>query len=210
MRIVKTPFWAKWLYPSLVWNIPNEDNAIFLTFDDGPIDLTEDILDILDQYNVKATFFCVGENILKNPVIYQRIIAEGHDIGNHTYNHLNNFKTTNENYLNNVALGQAQTNTELFRPPYGKITRNSIKALKQDYKIIMWDILSYDFDQSVSPDECLNNVTNNIRSGSIIVFHDNIKAKKSVLYALPKLLEWLQHQSYLPKKISDYLAISVA
>lgn len=210
MRIVKTPFWAKWLYPSLVWNIPNEDNAIFLTFDDGPIDLTEDILDILDQYNVKATFFCVGENIVKNPVIYQRIIAEGHDIGNHTYNHLNNFKTTNENYLNNVALGKAQTNTELFRPPYGKITHNSIKALKHDYKIIMWDILSYDFDQSVSPDECLNNVINNICNGSIIVFHDNIKAKKSVLYALSKLLEWLQSQSYVPKRISDYLAISVA
>ena len=210
MRIVKTPFWAKWLYPSLVWNIPNEDNAIFLTFDDGPIDLTEEILDILDQYKVKATFFCVGENIVKNPSIHQRIIAEGHDIGNHTYNHLNNFKTTNENYLNNVALGQAQTKTKLFRPPYGKITPTSIKALKQDYKIIMWDILSYDFDQFVSPDECLNNVINNIRNGSIIVFHDNIKAKKSVLYALPKLLEWLQNQSYVPKRISDYLAISVA
>jgi peptidoglycan/xylan/chitin deacetylase (PgdA/CDA1 family) len=200
MYLVKSPFFLRWYYPSLIWNKARSGKAIYLTFDDGPIpDVTDFVLKTLADYNAKGTFFCIGDNIRKHPDIFKRLIAAGHRIGNHTYNHLKGWKTADKEYLNNFNQCQTLTSSSLFRPPYGRIKKSQIKAIKTlhpDIQIIMWDVLSGDFDIASSPEKCFQNVIRNTSNGSIIVFHDSLKAFERLQYALPKTLEYFQKQGY--------------
>jgi peptidoglycan/xylan/chitin deacetylase (PgdA/CDA1 family) len=199
---IKTNSFVKKIFSKYIWDIPNTENKIYLTFDDGPIpEITEWVLEELKKHNVKATFFCIGDNIVKHPEIFKKVVGEGHAIGNHTFNHLNGWKTTTERYLENLercekTIQQSASknlNCKIFRPPYGKIKRSQAKAIRQvGYKIIMWDVLSADFDSTLSQEKCLENVLSNVRSGSIIVFHDSIKAFKNLEFTLPKTLEFLK------------------
>lgn len=194
MQMVKPPYLLQKLFPGLVWRFSIKENVVFLTFDDGPIPgLTPWVLDTLKQYNAKATFFCVGENVYKNREIFNRIIDEGHSVGNHTYNHLKGWKTENQTYFNNIEKCGELVPSNLFRPPYGKIKRSQLYSplLKNKFKIILWDVLSYDFDKNVNPERCLKNVLKHAKTGSIIVFHDNLKAEKNLRYVLPRALETL-------------------
>lgn len=207
---VKTNSLIKKVFNNLVWDIPNSDKKIFLTFDDGPIpEITEWVLDILKSEEIKATFFCIGDNIKKHPEVYKRILAEGHQIGNHTFNHLNGWKTETNHYIDNFKLCETEClklNTEhsfLFRPPYGKIKPSQTKAIRNlGYKIIMWDVLSYDFDPNIIPEKCLENVISNTEQGSIIVFHDSKKAEKNLKYALPKAIQILKNKGFVFDVIS--------
>lgn len=185
------------LYPKAVWNVNTTDPILYLTFDDGPIpDLTEWVLDTLKQYNIKATFFCVGDNIDRNKTIFNRIIQEGHIVGNHTYNHIKGFKTKTKSYLENIEKCEALTNSKLFRPPYGQMKKSQYKALiESGYKIIMWDVISYDYEK-IKPETCFKNVCKNVKNGSIILFHDNIKAEEKIKYALPKTIEHFLKLNY--------------
>ncbi|MFC7357882.1 polysaccharide deacetylase family protein [Jejudonia soesokkakensis] len=180
----------RWMYPKRIWAFSRSEPKIYLTFDDGPIpEVTPWVLDLLKEYNAKATFFCIGENVQKHPEIYNRIIAEGHSVGNHTFHHLNGWKTNTSTYIEDVSKAAEYIDSKLFRPPYGRITSNQAKQLKKKgYRIIMWDVLSYDFEASVSEEKCLHNVLNNIENGSIVVFHDSVKAEKNLRYVLPKVL----------------------
>lgn len=207
---VKTNKWVKKIFNNLVWDIPNSDKKIYLTFDDGPIpEVTEWVLELLKSEDIKATFFCIGDNIKKHPEIYKRILAEGHQTGNHTFNHLNGWKTNTNYYIDNFKLCETEhlkLNTEhsfLFRPPYGKIKPSQSKAIRQlGYKIIMWDVLSYDFDSTFSAEKCLENVILNTEQGSFIVFHDSIKAEKNLKYALPKAIQILKNKGFVFDVIS--------
>lgn len=197
MFLVKTPLAIKKSFPSLVWDIPNNTKTIYLTFDDGPTpEITTWVLETLKKHKIKATFFVVGENVKKHSQIYQQLIAEGHAIGNHTYNHLNGWKTKSSDYLQNIEKCAELVESNLFRPPYGRIKNTQIRKLKQSYKIIMWDVLSGDFDFKTSPEQCAENVINNTKAGSIIVFHDSVKAEKNLKYALPKAIEFLKQQGF--------------
>lgn len=210
---VKTNRIIKWIFPNYVWDIPNDGQKVFLTFDDGPTpEITEWVLEQLKKYNAKATFFCIGNNIEKYPEIFQKTIAEGHTIGNHTFSHLKGWKTSNEDYLENVKLCQSQIPSRnfgtksqisnLFRPPYGKIKPSQSKRLRKlGYKIIMWDVLSRDYDQTISATQCLENVLPNVKTGSIIVFHDSLKAEHNLKYVLPKTLEFLKENGFVCDKI---------
>ena len=190
---VRPPYLLRKFYNDFTWNIPGDDRKVYLTFDDGPLpEITEFVLDTLHAYQVKATFFCVGNNVKQHPGIFQRTIAEGHRIGNHTYFHKNGWYTPETEYLQDVADAALLINSNLFRPPYGKIKLKQARAILPHYKIIMWDVISYDWDQSVSPELCLENVTTNTRPGSIVVFHDNLKAIRNVKQVLPKYLEFLK------------------
>jgi peptidoglycan/xylan/chitin deacetylase (PgdA/CDA1 family) len=198
---IKTKQLIKKLFCNYIWDLPNTKNKIYLTFDDGPIpEITEWVLDELKKHEVKATFFCIGNNIQKHPKLFEKVIQEGHSIGNHTFNHLNGWKATTEEYLENVKLcelAMPNQKTNLFRPPYGKIKTEQSKQLRQlGYKIIMWDVLSADFDQTISPEQCLKNVVSNVKSGSIIVFHDSVKASHNLKFALPKTLELLKEKGF--------------
>lgn len=207
---VKTNQWVKKIFNNLIWDVPNSENKIYLTFDDGPIpEVTEWVLDILKSEGIKATFFCIGDNIKKHPNIYKRILAEGHETGNHTFNHLNGWKTENRHYIENFKLCETEhlkLNTEhsfLFRPPYGKIKPSQSKVVRNlGYKIIMWDVLSYDFDSNISTEKCLENVISNTEQGSIIVFHDSLKAEKNLKYALPKAIQILKDKGFVFDVIS--------
>ncbi len=207
---VKTNRLIKKVFSNLVWDIPNSDKKIYLTFDDGPIpEVTEWVLNILKSKDIKATFFCIGDNMKKHPEVYKRILAEGHQTGNHTFNHLNGWKTETNHYIENLKLCETEylkLNTEhsfLFRPPYGKIKPSQSKAIRNlGYKIIMWDVLSYDFDSTISVEKCLENVISNTEQGSIIVFHDSIKAEKNLKYALPKAIQVLKDKGFVFDVIS--------
>ncbi|MEZ4786377.1 MAG: polysaccharide deacetylase family protein [Flavobacterium haoranii] len=205
MNWIKTNKITKIIFSKYIWEIPNKSNKVYLTFDDGPIpEVTEWVLDVLKEENIKATFFCIGDNIKKHPKIFQRIITEGHAIGNHTFNHLKGWETKTSEYLENFSLCEAEIqsqlnkNTNLFRPPYGKIKLSQSRLLrKKGYKIIMWDIISFDFDANTSPEKCFSNVDDKVASGSIIVFHDSLKAEKNLRYALPKTIEAIKKKGYI-------------
>lgn len=197
MYTVRPPFFLKLFYPRLIWRKSNKEKILYLTFDDGPIpEITPFILDTLKEFDVKGTFFCVGENITKHTEIFKRCLDEGHSVGNHTFNHLNGFKTPNEDYLVNIQRCQELLQRGLFRPPYGRIKPSQVKRLAGTHQIIMWDVLSGDFDVHISGEKCLNNVIRYTRNGSIIVFHDNIKAIPRVKYALPRTIEYFLKQGY--------------
>lgn len=218
----KTPLIAKKLFPNYVWDIASSKKELYLTFDDGPTpEVTTWTLDILKQYNIQATFFCIGSNIKKHPKIFERIILEGHSIGNHTQHHIKGWKTKTEAYLQDIVEAQQQIDnsicafqqsfqdekksdlnnsdslTNYFRPPYGQIRPEQGKELiALGYHIIMWDVLSFDWEVKVSPEQCLNNVISKSKAGSIIVFHDSVKASKNMMFALPKVIEKFRNDGY--------------
>ncbi|MDB4999100.1 MAG: polysaccharide deacetylase family protein [Mucilaginibacter sp.] len=200
MYLVKTPWLLKKLYPNLVWNTKTATRCIYLTFDDGPIPIvTPFVLNILKKHNAKATFFCIGDNISKHTDIFEQVKAGGHSIGNHTFNHLKGWVTNNQIYLDNFLQTDKLLDTPLFRPPYGRIKRAQIKLLqtaRPDLKIIMWDVLSGDFDTSLSPEACLKNVLKHTEAGSIVVFHDSLKAFDRLKYVLPRALEYWSKEGY--------------
>ncbi len=197
MYTVRPPVFLTWFYPALTWHRSRAEKRIFLTFDDGPIpDVTPFVINTLKNYGIKATFFCVGENIKKHPDLFARLVENGHRIGNHTYNHLNGWQTPDDVYLQNTDRCQQLMHTNLFRPPYGRGRRSQYKRLRETYDIIMWDVLSGDFDVKLSPDKCLRNVIDHTRNGSIVVFHDNVKALPRITYALPRAIEHWLDQGY--------------
>ena len=204
---VKSPFWLKKIYSDLFWEIPEQEKKIFLTFDDGPHPvITLQVLDVLKTYNAKATFFCIGNNVVKYPEVYKRIIDEGHAVGNHTFNHLNGWKTADDLYLNDVDEAKDYIDSNLFRPPYGRISRFQIQQLlkpKYQMKMVMWTVLSGDFDRDISAEKCLNNVLLSTKAGSIVVFHDSEKAAEKMLYALPKVLEHFSKKGFSFEKITN-------
>jgi peptidoglycan-N-acetylglucosamine deacetylase len=199
---VKTPWLLKKMYSSYVWSIDTKENVLYLTFDDGPNPVsTSFILKQLKQHNALATFFCIGKNVAAYPEIYRQILDGGHTAGNHTHNHLNGWKADNKNYLNDTAEAAKYIDSSLFRPPYGRIrafqAKNIPKAMKEpSAKIIMWDVLSGDFDDSISKEQCLQNVILNARKGSIIVFHDSKKAFPLLEYCLPRVLDFFSTQRF--------------
>jgi len=204
---VKTPWWLKLLYKSCIWEIKAE-KVIFLTFDDGPHPtITPFVLDELKKYNARATFFCIGKNVLQYPDVCRRITTEGHKIGNHTHNHLNGWKTKDAVYLENVAEAKQCIDSGLFRPPYGRITKFQLQQLSKQpfqFRTIMWSVLSGDFDKKLTPERCLANVTKNTKSGSIVVFHDSEKAYERLVYALPRVLKYFSEQGYRFEKIAQF------
>lgn len=190
MFLAKTPAFLQFLMPSYTWRVPTSEKILYLTFDDGPIPLvTPWVLETLRTYAAKATFFCVGDNVQKHPEVFQQLISEGHAVGNHTFNHLNGWKTETSTYLENVAQCSQVFNSKLFRPPYGRLKPQQLKALKKDFRIVMWDVLSGDFSQKLSGETCLQHVVQYARSGSIVVLHDSLKAERNLRYVLPRVLE---------------------
>jgi|SRR6185436_473847 len=197
LHFVTPPYLVRRFYKKLAWNFPVTEKIIYLTFDDGPIpDVTPFVLDQLRQYNAKATFFCIGENIEKHPEIFKRVKDQGHTTGNHTFHHLNGWKVNDQLYFESVERTRAFVGTKFFRPPYGRIRKSQIAMLESRYSIIMWSVLSYDFDKNTSPEKCFLNVKHNAGEGSIIVFHDSIKAQGNLTYALPKTLEHFSEQGF--------------
>ncbi len=203
---IKTPWWLKKLYGNCIWEMPNTEKIIYLSFDDGPHPvITPFVLDTLAQYNAKATFFCIGKNVVEQSAVYERIVQEGHAVGNHTFNHLNGWHTNDAVYLQDIATAKKHIDAPLFRPPYGRITSFQLKMLATDqYQLtsIMWTVLSGDFDQKMSKEKCLQNVLTKTGKGSIVVFHDSEKAFEKLKYALPKVLEHFSRKGYQFKKIS--------
>lgn len=186
------------LLKSLTWSIQTNQKEVFLTFDDGPIEgVTPWVVDLLNEYDAKATFFCVGENAKKNSAIYNLILRNGHSVGNHTMQHLNGWKNRNSSYYQDIEEAATFIHSNLFRPPYGKIRPSQICRLKKEYKIIMWNILTKDYDDKFSGTECFKKVKRNVKPGSIIVFHDSIKAEKRLRIALPLCLEYLKKEGYI-------------
>lgn len=198
----KTPALIKMLYPSLTWSMPTGEKKIYLTFDDGPIpELTPWVMQQLTEYQIRATFFCVGENIERNTTIAEELLSEGHKLGNHTFNHLNGWVTKKSTYIENVGkcshvLKNIQASDNLYRPPYGKISRAQIAALKDDYQIVMWDVLTGDFSQRLAPEACLKKSIDATSPGAIVVFHDNVKASKNLKYTLPRYLNYFLERGY--------------
>ncbi len=202
---VKTPWWVKRWFNNRIWEMPGNRKVIYLSFDDGPDPfITPFVLDELKKYNAKATFFCIGKKLPENPAVYERILSEGHAVGNHSFDHLNGWKTKDAPYLANIATAQKYINSNLFRPPYGRMTRSQQKilsAMEYQYKIIMWSVLSGDFDESISPEQCCANVIKNTGSGAIVVFHDSEKANTRMRYSLPVVLKYFSDQGYTFEKI---------
>lgn len=202
----RNPHWLfKLVYPRFEWFVPTRERTVYLTFDDGPVPgPTEWVLDQLARYGIKGTFFCVGDNVRKHPHIFNRILDEGHSVGNHTFNHLNGRRTPTPAYLENVvqaqqAMQQAAImpmSRPLFRPPYGRMTKEQAQGLLPDYRIIMWDVLSGDFDPNLQPETCLAKTLAGTRNGSIIVFHDSPKAMPRLQHVLPRYIEALQKKGY--------------
>ncbi len=204
MYLVKTPQIIQNLFPNFTWKIPTQDKVLYLTFDDGPVPgVTPWVLEQLQAYNAKATFFCVGDNIRKHPQVFQQVIAAGHAVGNHTFNHLNGWTTENIPYFHNVRHCANQVHSVLFRPPYGRLKPKQAQFLQRHYRIVMWDVLSGDFDPKISTAQCLANVTDNAESGSIVVFHDSVKAEDKLRTVLPQVLEHFSQQGYQFEKLNE-------
>ena len=207
---IKTPWWLKKIYSSYLWSVDTKERIVYLTFDDGPHAIaTPFVLDQLKQHNAKATFFCIGKNVLAEPQIYKRILEEGHAVGNHTHHHLNGWKTKNETYLTDVNEAGKYIDSILFRPPYGRITsfqaKNINAALKKNNaKIIMWDVISGDFDEALTGEQCLQNVILNATSGSIVVMHDSQKAFSRLNYFLPLALSFFNENGYQLKRLESF------
>jgi peptidoglycan-N-acetylglucosamine deacetylase len=194
------------VYPSCVWDLPTKEKKVYLTFDDGPHPVaTPFILDQLKKHDAKATFFCLGKNVEAYPELYQRILAEGHRTGNHTFNHVNGWKTPDRQYIEEIIATRKLVDSSLFRPPYGRITRWQLSQLSSKFlqmKAVMWSILSGDFDTGLPPEKCVENVIRPLKPGAIIVFHDSEKALPHVTYALPKVLQHLSENGYMMNKLT--------
>ena len=210
---IKTPLIAKKIFPNYIWDIPSDSKTLYLTFDDGPTpEITNWTIDILAQYNAKATFFCIGKNIKLYPEIFKNIINNDHGVGNHTYNHVKGWRTSTKDYLTNIDDAQKIIDSEikdrqskivnLFRPPYGQLRPKQGKAINElGYQVVMWNVLSFDWDKEITPENCLNNVISHAQDGSIIVFHDSLKAKVNMTYALPKVLDHFSKKGFNFKTI---------
>lgn len=205
MYLVKTPKFIQELFPNFTWRIPSSEKVLYLTFDDGPIPVvTPWVLDQLAEYNAKATFFCVGDNIQKHQDVFEQVKAAGHAVGSHTFNHQNGWSTDNIPYFHNVRHCANLTKTILFRPPYGKLRPRQTQFLLRHYRIVMWDVLSGDFDPKISEEQCLTNVIDNATSGSIVVFHDSLKAEEKLRYALPRVLEHYSALGYRFEALNEH------
>jgi peptidoglycan/xylan/chitin deacetylase (PgdA/CDA1 family) len=190
MYLVKTPQIIQNLFPNFTWKIPSHEKVLYLTFDDGPIpEVTPWVLQQLEAFQAKATFFCVGDNVKKYQEVFQKVLDEGHSIGNHTFNHLSGWACENIPYFHNVRRCARLVESNLFRPPYGRLKPKQSQFLQRHYRIVMWDVLSGDFDAKIGKEQCLENVISNAGKGSIVVFHDSLKAKEKLQYVLPKVLK---------------------
>lgn len=208
LNFFRSPYLLTKIYPSLIWRVPTEEKNLYLTFDDGPVPgPTEFVLNELNKFGAKATFFCIGDNVRKHPAVFEKIISEGHAVGNHTFNHLKGWNHNTEEYLDNTQrcsdiLGGKEF---FFRPPYGRIKRNQIAALKSRYRIVMWDVLTHDYSKNISRGNCLKGSVKATREGSIIVFHDSLKAERNLTYVLPKFLEHFSSRGFIFKSLPENL-----
>lgn len=197
MFIEQPSKWLRWLYPSAIWRMNPDEKAVYLTFDDGPIpEATPIILDILDEYGAKATFFMVGDNVRKYPHLKDEIERRGHRLGNHTYNHVGGIQWTSRNYLENTHEADKLIGSHLFRPPRGWMRWAQYMRLRKKYTIIMWDLVTRDYSRLLTADDVYQNVRNYVRNGSIITFHDSLKSIDKLRTALPLSLQWLKEQGY--------------
>jgi peptidoglycan-N-acetylglucosamine deacetylase len=210
MYFVRTPKLIQNLIPNYTWSIPTDEKVLYLTFDDGPIpEITPWVLDTLKKFNAKATFFCVGDNVKRHPSVFQQVLAEGHAVGNHTFSHINGWDSDNIPYFHNVRHCAKLVKSTLFRPPYGRLTPKQTQFLTRHYDIVMWDVLSGDFDQDISKEECLRNVISATKRGSIIVFHDSMKAAERMMYALPRVLEYFSANGYRFENLQNVMSPSM-
>jgi peptidoglycan/xylan/chitin deacetylase (PgdA/CDA1 family) len=204
MYLIRTPRVIQSLFPNFLWRVSTDQKQLYLTFDDGPIpEVTPWVLDQLAEYDAKATFFCVGENVQRYPKIFKRTVEEGHTVGNHTYNHLSGWANENIPYFHNVRSCAHLVNSNLFRPPYGRMKPKQVQFLQRHYRIVMWDVLSGDFDGDISGEQCYHNVLQSVRPGSIVVFHDSLKAQEKVHYALPRTLRQFSEQGFTFERLSS-------
>ena len=205
--LVKTPGWLKKLYKRYTWHINTSRKTLYLSFDDGPHpSITPFVLDELKKYNARATFFCIGKNVASHPDVYRRILNEGHAVGNHTNDHLNGWKTSDDIYMENIKQAGRIIDSTLFRPPYGRMKKTQagkLLAVRSNVRIIMWDVLSGDFDTGISKEKCLRNVLRNSSAGAIIVFHDSEKAEERMRFALPQVLKYFSEKEYFFGKIDE-------
>ena len=210
MFIEQPPYMYRMLYPETIWRIPRKNKTVYLTFDDGPVpEVTPWVLNVLDHYNIKATFFCVGDNVARHKELYKEILNRGHLTGNHTQNHIQGIKFRTKNYLKNVEGANTLINSPLFRPPHGHMRfKQKIALQKAGYHIIMWDVVSRDYSKKLTPEEVFNNVKKYTRNGSIIVFHDSLKAQRNLKEVLPKAIEWLLKEGYQIRKLPINFLIS--
>ncbi|MBO5800300.1 MAG: polysaccharide deacetylase family protein [Paludibacteraceae bacterium] len=204
MLIEQTPDFIRKLIPGAVWRLPQKEKTVYLTFDDGPIpEVTPWVLDLLKKYNIKATFFCVGDNVRKYPEVFKMVVSAGHSVGNHTFNHLQGFKVRSGKYVENVELADSYIRSNLFRPPHGHLRIRQGTKLSKKFRFVMWDVITRDYNMKLSGEYVLNVVKRYARNGSIIVFHDSIKAEENMKYALPKAIEFLLSEGYKFEKITE-------
>lgn len=197
MLIEQPSKFLRWLYPRALWRMDSGRRTVFLTFDDGPIpEVTPWVLDILRHYEVKATFFMVGDNVRKHPDVYEKVCQAGHRVGNHTFNHLGSLRHTQKEYMDNIAKADALLHTDLFRPPHGWMRPSVYRAACHAYRVVMWDVVTRDYSKQLTADDVFRNVRHYARNGSIITFHDSLKSHKKLLTALPQSIEWLREQGY--------------
>jgi peptidoglycan/xylan/chitin deacetylase (PgdA/CDA1 family) len=197
MFIEQPPWFYRVLFPGATWRIPTEKKCVYLTFDDGPIpEVTPWVLEQLDQFNVKATFFLVGDNVRKHPEEFQMVLDHGHHVGNHTFNHIQGIQYHTDDYIANVDKANELIHTNLFRPPHGHMLFKQTRELREKYRIIMWDVVTRDYSPHMTPHGVFNVVKNYTRNGSIIVFHDSLKAESNMREAMPRSVEWLLNQGY--------------
>ena len=197
MLIEQPPKLLRWLYPRALWRMDKNVKAVYLTFDDGPIpEITPWVLDLLDKYNIKATFFLVGDNVRKHPEEFKMIVERGHRVGNHTFNHISGLKYLSYNYLENTNKADELIKSKLFRPPHGWMRWGQYMVLSHRYTVVMWDLVTRDYSKHLNGRQVLRNVKKYVRNGSIITFHDSIKSEKNLKYALPRAIEWLLEQGY--------------
>jgi peptidoglycan/xylan/chitin deacetylase (PgdA/CDA1 family) len=215
---VKTPHCIRALAPDVLWQMPSSEKKLYLTFDDGPVpEVTSFVLEQLKKHRAKATFFCIGDNVRKHPDVFREVLDDGHTIGNHTIHHISGWQLSEEVYLEEVASCEKElktaknkenengidTGTKLFRPPYGKLKPSQYKKLKAQYQIVLWDVLSYDFDVNISGETVAENIINNAESGSIVVLHDSAKAFPRLKIALPKVLEHFSENGWKFESITQ-------
>jgi len=204
MYFTRPPWILRKLFPELIWTIPNEENKVFLTFDDGPDpEVTPWVLDMIGKYDAKATFFCLGRNVEKYPELFKRIKDEGHGVGNHSYSHLDGWRTRNREYFADIERADRLIGSPFFRPPYGRITPSQIKVLKKKYKIVMWDLLTGDFDPKASLKKCARRIEKFTKSGSVVVFHDNRIQREFFEYLLPNISVKLKARSLVNLTIGE-------
>ena len=197
MLIEQTPRWFRAFFPGAIWRLPQKEKTVYLTFDDGPVpEVTPFVLNLLKEYGIKATFFCVGNNVRKHPQIFKQIVDAGHLTGNHTFNHLQGFKCPTRHYVRNVEQAGRYIKSSLFRPPHGQFRLLQMLKLRKKYEIVMWDVITRDYNKSLSGEFVLNIVKKYTRNGSIIVFHDSLRAEENMKYALPKAIEFLIGEGY--------------